>query len=233
MSKRTLSIYNKDLDTLLKIGHEAHKRKKWQPYSQYCYLRSEGFRLQAFHRIGEFIQHASQWCLVDRTEFVRWIKSIERYNPELYGLIPHPLQEKFLQPTLEEWTRVEPENPEPLSLMDSLNSLERANELDPGNSAIRHRLILKYMEQIDYTLHELPYKFLGKPRTCLENIITVKRLLLAYPGQNRESLRLDIIEMHELLQSWQDYQKKGRHLGRPFHLWARLNNRPFRLATPD
>lgn len=78
-----------------------------------------------------------------------------------HRLLPDPLMRKFIVPTIDQWKKDEPNNPEPLRWTGILNDLIRAVEIDPSCDQTRQRLISKILGFVGYWTHELPVGYLG------------------------------------------------------------------------
>jgi hypothetical protein len=63
-------------------------------------------------------------------------------------LIPHPLQIRLVEPTLVEWTVVEPNCSEPHLWLGGYDHVKR--ELEPDNQLARRKLIILIWGRVDF-----------------------------------------------------------------------------------
>ena len=72
-------------------------------FARYCRLRECGLRPQSLQAITELIAEAAGWGDIARREFANWIYYTSLRNPEVHQLIPTPLNQQLLVPTLQQW----------------------------------------------------------------------------------------------------------------------------------
>ena len=82
-------------------------------FSDYCRLRAEGLRKQAFGALTRFLSQALNWEFEKRRNFVDWLLTFQYNNPQIHQLIPQPLMKKLVEPTLIEWTQYQLDSPIP------------------------------------------------------------------------------------------------------------------------
>lgn len=73
-----------------------------------------------------------------------------------HRLIPHPLQAKFIQPVIRDWLESDSDAAEPRRWTGDLEDLKRAVELDSSCDHTRWRLIMRILEHVGFSTHELP-----------------------------------------------------------------------------
>jgi hypothetical protein len=84
---------------LLDVAAAAESAAGYPGYASYCRLRERGLRNDAFAHLREFIREAQHWSLPERARFADWILSFQRSHPQIYDLIPYPLQQDLIEPT--------------------------------------------------------------------------------------------------------------------------------------
>lgn len=84
------------------IGAGAEHR--WPEYASYCRSREQGLRSAAFRHLAAFIEAISGAAFRDRCEFVEWLcyRFLEHERAGS-GLLPDPLLQRLIFPTLREW----------------------------------------------------------------------------------------------------------------------------------
>jgi hypothetical protein len=147
--------------------------------ASYCRLRERGLRNDAFAHLREFIREAQQWSLPERARFADWILSLQRSHPQIYDLIPYPLQQDLIEPTLRDWCRAEPMHPVRYRWLGTDEDLRRAVELDPAEQVARQLFIERVAGAVDFSIHELSsgYEYLGDPEDDLRQLREAEEML--------------------------------------------------------
>jgi hypothetical protein len=154
-------------ETLQEVATDASQSPEWVDYATFCRLYESGLRKQAFNTLDHFISATKQAPFSDRRRFVSWIMSKAEGRKGSHMLLPHPLFIRLIEPTLLEWTIVEPNCSEPHRWLGGYEHLKLAIELDPSDELARKKLIVCIMSGIDYAAHELPSGYLGNAREDL------------------------------------------------------------------
>ena len=81
-------------------------------------------------------------------------------------VVPHPMQIRIVEPTLLEWTMVEPGSSEPHRWIGGPEHLERAVELNPKDELARRKLVARLLSSVG--THELPRAYVGSPENDLK-----------------------------------------------------------------
>ena len=106
-----------------------------------------------------------------------WLLSISYGREGRHMLIPHPLNIRVVEPTLLEWSELEPACSEPHRWLGDYAHLERAIELDPADQIALRELVISLLSRVGYSTHELPVGYLGSPKIDLETLDRIKALL--------------------------------------------------------
>lgn len=212
---------------LLDVAEAAEQWPRLARYAEYCRLREQGLRKPAFQAIRTFIAEAQGWPLAERTEFVDWILTIAFHEREIYDLIPHPLRQDLIEPTLREWRSSEPDHPAPYRWSAPGPDLLRAIELDPHEQIARLRYLDSLAERVNYGAHELPYgaPYLGDPDQDLGDVIRGELLARGIIDDARRSEFLEYLQSRRaLLESYREYL--DLRSGASFADWAHSEGRP-------
>jgi hypothetical protein len=112
---------------------DAARATKWTGYGTFCLEYERGLRKQAFAILERFIQSLEREPFEERRNFVSWLMALAHRREGRHMLIPHPLKLRVVEPTLVEWTVVDPMCAEPHRWLGGYEHLERAVELDPSD----------------------------------------------------------------------------------------------------
>ena len=116
-------------------------------------------------------------------------------------LIPHPLHVRVVEPTLLEWTVVEPHCSEPHLWLGGYDHVKRAFELDPDNQLARRKLIILIWGRVDFESYETPVGHLGNIDKDLATLSEVEQLLKGLSNEeDRLSLAADLAEDRRLIE---------------------------------
>lgn len=217
-------------EALAEAAEAAQSDSAWEGYADYCRLREQGLRKPSLRRLDAFIAALAPAPFERRIPFVRWVLlEAKRGDHPGYGmlLLPHPLVERFVVPTLLEWAEREPKAAEPeFWLGHMLNSTEhyrRAVTLDPSHTEARARLAHHLLGFAAYSTHELPRGYIGEPEEGLAALDEAEAVVEGLPpSEERESLLREVAMVRALTRSWMDYFEHYRRTGEyGFELWAR------------
>jgi uncharacterized membrane protein YccC len=152
--------WNKDnFEGLLAVAAELRMDPHLEPLARYCELREKGLRKQALSMLDEFLEEAETWDTATARSLVVTILEVYWSRKAAHQFLTAPLQQRLIEPVLEEWCRAEPENPLPARHFALLRSdvvlLEAALRLDPDDQAVRATLARKHIAFVDYATHHL------------------------------------------------------------------------------
>ncbi len=216
----------KNFEGLRTVAIEAAKNPDTVLYSEYCELREKGLRKEAFQKLTQFINRACTWDLDKRFYFVDWLENIRYNNEEIYDLIPHPLYQMLVQPTLLEWIETNPDDPAGYRWLGDIDSLRKAVSISSHEQIAREKLIDDLIHKVGYSVHHLPEGYIGDPSEDLTILNEIKTLITSIEDIVLiEKFDGQYADLHELVKSYFDYtQSSGVQ---SFEMWAISNNRKY------
>jgi len=204
-------------------------RPELHHFAQYCQYQEQGLRKQALNVLTQFIEQVGTWPFARRQRFVDWLLTIQFQHPAIHQLIPHPLMEQVVRPTLVEWSHHDPRDPVPLRwrgiFLYEPPLLEQAIVLDPHDVLARIALIEWLIGKIDHATHHLPDYFIGEPRECMQWATHARRLLeplQQHPAHDRLHHELD--EVEALVNDWMTFLTSGTD---DFGMWCQQHGRAY------
>ena len=194
-------------DTLEHIQKRFAGIPELSDYVRYIELLAKGLRKEALKHIEDLVSTLRALSAEQQRHFASLLCR-ETDAETGHRLVPDPLRRRFVQPVIEEWKRVEPDNPEPLRWTGILDDLIRAVQLDPSCDLTRRRLILRILGFVGYSTHELPAGYLGVVEDDNDLLRVAKREAeLLGDGELREKyLRLVEEEKQEI----EECEKRNR-----------------------
>lgn len=228
------------------IASEAEQEPAWQAYAHYCRERERGLRKQALRSLGAFVGTAEWWPFEARLSFVAWLCAhLERPGWARFDLTPHPLTNRILRPTLEEWTTHDPRAPLPHRWLgmffgysypgiraglvgppDSVEKhLRRAIELDPTEQPARVRLAELLIGGLEYDAHHLPQYYIGEAESDVGVAEEAAHLIEGITdSDDRGRLRGELAAAKQLLEDWLAFSLEP---ATDFDEWCRLRGRQY------
>jgi len=183
---------NPDIENLRQVASEARAIPEWSDYATFCEKYDRGLRSEAFTLLEGFIGFMERAPFVERRRFVIWLlERLERMNggkiQSPHKALPHPLASRIVQPTLEEWTQVEPACDEPHVWLGRYENLKRAIELNPNNDQARRKLITLIRGSVSMAAHELPfgYGYYGDPQEGIASLDEAEGLFVGWSAQRK------------------------------------------------
>ena len=184
----------------------ANASAKWKDYGTFCLEYERGLRHQAFAVLERFIHSMELEPFAERRQFVSWLMSTAYGREARRMLIPHPLKIRIVEPTLLEWTLVDPTCSEPHRWLGGNEHLEKAIELDPADQIALKELVNCLLSYVSYATHELPRGYLG---SALEDLDVLHRVEVLLTGMSSDSDRtVYAAEVAELKALIHEYLRK-------------------------
>jgi hypothetical protein len=165
------------------VAAEASKAPEWSDYATFCLEYEEGFRKRAFTILDQFISTYERAPFLDRRRFVSWILSQAEGRQGRHMLLPHSLNVRLIEPTLLEWTIVEPACSEPHRWLGGYEHLRQAIELDPDDELARRKLIICIMSRVSLDVDDLPKGYLRAPKEDLAALAEAEELVPALQNE--------------------------------------------------
>ncbi|GGA77542.1 hypothetical protein GCM10011521_14810 [Arenimonas soli] len=95
-------------ESLRTVASQASEHSEWAGYFSYCSQLEQGLRKPALSTLKSFISSLSSQPFVARKAFVGWLLPIAATSRASHMLVPHPLWQDLVRPTVVEWLAVEP-----------------------------------------------------------------------------------------------------------------------------
>jgi hypothetical protein len=189
--------------TLKDVVAEASSSPEWTDYAAYCTEYERGLRRQAFTILERFVAQMERAPFAERRRFVSWLLHRADLRDGSHMLAPHPLRKRIIEPTLDEWLRVEPASSEPHRWLGGYEHLKHAIELDPSDEIARRRFISSILGSVDYATHELPHGYLGHATEDLAVLAEAEAALSGLPSEDdRQRAAAEIAEQRRLIEDY-------------------------------
>jgi hypothetical protein len=204
LAEFTMHYWRKGYFKSLKdLASAARTVPEWADYAAFCEEYERGLRNDAFTILERFISSIERASFEKRPKFVSWISRESDGREGRHMLIPHPLYVRLIEPTLLEWTLIEPDCYEPHLWLGGYDHLVRAIELTPRNEIVAKKLIVAILSRVGHATHELPTGYLGNPSEDLTALSQADILLQNLSDDNdRSPLRADIALERKLIQDY-------------------------------
>lgn len=174
-------------DTLKEIAEKAGIQPAWAEYAAFCLEYESGLRKNAFATLERFIAKFERSPFSKRREFVSWLLTQAEGKEGRHMLLPHPLKIRLVEPTLLEWTTVEPACSEPHRWLGGPEHLKQALQLDPEDELARRKLIIWTMGQVSAYCHPIPKDYTGDFKDDLAALAEADELVPELPdGHHRD-----------------------------------------------
>ena len=183
----------KYFQTLKDIAAEARTVPAWAEYAAFCEVYERGLRREAFNILERFTSSMEHAPFAERRRFVSWLSQRADHRKGRHMLIPHQFYVRVVEPTLLEWTAVEPFCSEPHLWLGGFDHVKRAFELEPDNQLTRRKLLLLIWGRVDFKAYELGY--LKNFNQDMATLSEVEDLLKGLSNvEDRRSLAADLAE---------------------------------------
>jgi len=169
--------------TLKDVAAEAINSPEWADYATFCLEYESGFRKKAFATLDGFIFKYERASFLERRRFVSWLLAAAEGREGRHMLLPHPLNIRLVEPTLLEWTLVEPDCSEPHRWLGGPEYLRKAIGLNPNDELARRKLIVWTLGRVSFAAHELPRGHIGDFKEDLEALAEAKELVPALQNE--------------------------------------------------
>ena len=171
----------------------------WADYAVFCDEYERGLRREAFNILDRFTSSIERAPFPERRRFVSWLLQRADHRDGRHMLIPHQFYVRIVEPTLLEWTAVEPDCPEPHLWLGGYDHVKRAFELEPNNQLARRKLLLLIWGQVDFEAYEHGYS--KKFDKDMANLNEVEELLKGLSnGEDRLKLSADLAEDRKFIE---------------------------------
>lgn len=199
-----MHFWRKDCFELLKVAaSEAKAVPVWMDYAGFCASLERGLRKTALVKLTDFITVLERSPFEERKRFTGWLSHLADQHSCRHMLVPHPLQLRVIEPTLLEWTMVEPSNFEPHLWIGGYEHLRQALELAPEHQAVRRKLIISILSRVSNNAHELPIGYLGAPQEDLSALAEAEAFLSGLSDvENRSAYGLEIKEIRDSINEY-------------------------------
>jgi len=150
-------------ENLRRFASLASAIPEWSDYASFCEKYEQGLRQEAFGCLEHFIEYLEKSPFSERRKFVSWLLPRVDGVKAKHMLVPHPLSNRIIQPTLCEWIVAEPECAEPHLWLGDYDNLKHALTLKPDDNVVRRKLVACILNRVDWATHELPTSYIGEP----------------------------------------------------------------------
>lgn len=214
------------------VGNAALRSPKWVDFAYYCFNREKGLRKEAFKYLDNFLKSIDSWVFQDKIEFIDFLFSyIDTVEKSDYKLLPQPLSDELVRPTLEKWCETERLNGLPFRWYGQYNRSEKhifkALKLNSSDDKARQILINWWAYDMYFAIHHLPEGYIGEePREDLMLYIKIVEQidLISDPilKVNLTKWLDDIKEDREIIINYVEWLDSG-HLD--FDTWGQQNKK--------
>lgn len=218
-----------NFEGLTAVADSIADQPQWSLFAQYCRLREQGLRPQSLQSIAQLIAEAAGWDDNGRRRFADWIYSTSLRNPEVHQLIPTPLNQQLLVPTLKQWATSEPSNAIPECWLGFATGnhqhFAHALAIDPTDDISRYRLVGRDLADVDYQCHHLPEYFIGEIQTAITTLDRAKEMTAGFSNPDiAPTLEGEFNELYGKVLDWQAFQTSGDD---SFAAWCATNGRDY------
>jgi hypothetical protein len=196
-------------ETLKAAANEADAMPAWTEYASFCRDHELGMRKQALKSLDRFIADMERRPFSERCQFVSWlcVRTDRHWGNSI--LMPHRLRIRIVEPTLAEWTIVEPTNSEPHRWTGGYDHLLQATELDRNDQIARRKLVICVLSRVSNNAHELPIGYLGAPHEDLAALDEAEEILAKLRnGEDRDALVADIMEVRSAIHGYLEARRQ-------------------------
>jgi hypothetical protein len=238
---------NESLEDARVVALELAHEPDWRGFATYCDLRVRGLRKAALDTLRRFVVQAQAWPYEERRRFTAWLA--ERATRLTYAvdgrihtagiLLPQPVVDGVVRPTLREWREREPGSALPYLWSALLHHsapgdegenqeqlLRQALAADPKCERARVLLVGILTGYVEFQQHHLPETYLGDPAAGLRTLEEARELLRdagSDAGCQAMERRLTLLE--QLTRDWVQFREQG---GGNFAEWCASRGKTYR-----
>ncbi len=211
-------IWDKENQSLRTVADSASRNKSWVDYAAYCADRERGLRRHAFQHLQRFVASARRWTFKERKYFVNWLCQ-QLVKGGTGRLIPTPLINQLVTPTLEDWVKAEPMDATPRRWLglyfaegpdDKYSHLMAALARDPSDQLARICITGGLIENSEDSCNYLPHEFVGDPADDARRLRKARRHLVHIDDpEDRKRLQSELDYVSQLIEDWVTFTHSG------------------------
>ena len=193
-----MHYWRKDsFENLQALISEMENRQNFECYISYLALLDKGLRKEALKEIEDFLSLSCALDTQKRRDMTSFLYRVGASGNLGHTVVPYPVIRRFLDPTIQDWLKEEPNNPEPLRWTGNKEDLQRSIELDPSCDETRQRLAWEIINSVRYDTHELPRFYIGDPLLDLHDLKQAKEIVSPITDEGVRSQLLRIVNTEE------------------------------------
>lgn len=193
-----MHYWRKDsFENLQALISEMENRQNFECYVSYLTLLEKGLRKDALKEIEDFLSLSCALETRKRREMASFLYRVGLSENLGHTVVPYPVIRRFLDPTMQDWLKEEPNNPEPLRWTGKNEDLLRSIELDPSCDETRQRLAFEIINSVRYGTHELPRFYIGDPLLDLNELKKAREIVSPITNEGVRFQLLQIVKAEE------------------------------------
>lgn len=164
-------------------------------YRTYLKLRKKGLRKAAFAELEKFILSFKMQDKASRWNYIDIINQLAHETNDYNLYLPWNLDKKILEPELNEWIKMEPNNPIPYKWSLDFSLLKKSLELNPFDQQTLDIYYTQLINKIRLNQHEIEFGFgySGDPKEDLDLIDSSEQYIANISDdKKREKIRRDM-----------------------------------------
>ncbi|MDQ1144040.1 hypothetical protein QE429_000867 [Bacillus sp. SORGH_AS 510] len=203
-------------------------------FKEFCQYKEKGLRKEAFKSLDTFLNETKDWNAVKKRAFISWLFGWFEKSDDIHHVLVHPLEEKLLKPTLNDWMVEDSEDPKLfrwsglfLKTDDHLTHLEKALELGgKREQRVLEEIINYYIYSIEFSFHHINEDaYLGEIHEDQEILLKIDCLSTKVEDtQSKENIRQTVTYYKNLLNDWMEFSSQGKE---GFVQWCTENGKDY------
>ena len=191
----------------------ALRGEELEALADYCELREQGLRKEAFVQLRRFLSEAKGYSAEAARKVCCSILELQARVPEAHQFLSKPLLDDFLIPTLKSWHSGASSDPTPLRwlglLLSDVSMLEEALNLNPADRPVRSTLVSFALDDVYQATHHLGEgHFIGSIEEAENSLRKATALVdLAPEPDSFESYRREIEYFGNMLRDWIEFSR--------------------------